>query len=312
MLLKTAFLLITTGASVFFPALSSVPLDRPFSASIAVRDESSGFTNVAALNPFFQQLAAFESHSRLRPIRIMQYGDSHTKADLFTGAVRKRLQRDFDGDGSRLVKTTSYSPSSNDGRMVVYQPLGINGARAKRLSEMSESPGFLQGVSQSRPDLIVIAYGTNEVTDLDWTVDSYSRMLSGIIARLRSADPDASILIIGPPDRSVAGAGGWTSARRMPSLLEAQKRAAFLAGAAFWSECDAMGGAGSMNTWVARGLGRLDHVHFTANGYDRLAGLFYSDLINAYRSGRVGTPASRKGLDLREMQGVPVTSKKSN
>lgn len=312
MMLKTVFLLITTSTSVFFPILASLPLDRPFPAVIAVRDESNGFTNVTALDSFLNQLWAFESHSRLRPIRIMQYGDSHTKADLFTGAVRKRFQRDFTGEVSRLVKTTSYSPLSAEGQTVVYQPLGINGARAKRLSEMSESPGFLQSVSQSRPDLIVIAYGTNEVTDLDWTVDSYSRMLSGIITRLRSAAPDVSILIIGPPDRSVAGEGGWTSVSRMPSLMEAQKRAAFLAGAAFWSEYDAMGGSGSMNTWVARGLGRFDHVHFTASGYDRLAGLFYDDLMNAYRSGRIAAPDSRKGLDLRVMRGVPVTPKKSN
>ena len=97
--------------------------------------------------------------------------------------------------------------------------------------------------------------------------------------------------------------------RRMPSLMEAQKRAAFLAGAAFWSEYDAMGGTGSMNTWVGRGLGRFDHVHFTASGYDKLAGLFYGDLMNAYRSGRTGTPESRKGLDLRVMRGVPITQK---
>jgi lysophospholipase L1-like esterase len=311
MLLKTAFLLFTTGASVWFPIGSSLPLDSPFSSALVARDESNGFINEAALDSFFRQLAAYESRTRVRPIKIMQYGDSHTKAELFTGAVRKRLRREFDGEASRLVKTTSYDASSNDGRFV-YEPLGVNGARAKRLNEMSESPGFLESVSHSRPDLIVIAYGTNEVTDLDWTVDSYSRMLSGIIARLRSAAPDASILIIGPPDRSVAGGGGWTSVRRMPLLLEAQKRAAFIAGAAFWSEYDAMGGSGSMNTWVARGLGRFDHVHFTASGYDRLAGLFYGELIKAYRSGRTGTPASRKGVDLRVMRGVPVTPKKSN
>jgi hypothetical protein len=93
----------------------------------------------------------------------------------------------------------------------------------------------------------------------------------------------------------------------MPSLMEAERRAAFMAGAAFWSECDAMGGAGSMNNWVGRGLGRFDHVHFTAAGYDRLAGLFYGDLMNAYRSGRSGTSDSRKGLDLRVMRGVPIT-----
>jgi lysophospholipase L1-like esterase len=194
----------------------------------------------------------------------------------------------------------------------VYQPIGINGARAKRLRDMSESGSFLRGVSQSKPDLIVIAYGTNEVTDGDWTIDSYSRMLVGIVTRLRSAAPEASFLIIGPPDRSVPGSGGWTSVTRMPLLLEAQRRAAFLAGAAFWNEYDAMGGAGSMNAWVARGLGRFDHVHFTAVGYRKLAELFYDDLMSAYRSDRSRLPEPGKNLDLRVMRGVPITSKKSN
>jgi lysophospholipase L1-like esterase len=308
MLLKTAFLLIATTTSVFFPVTTSVPLDQPFSATIATPGDNSGFTNVAALNSFFTQLAAFEAHNRVRPIRIVQYGDSHTKADLFTGAVRKRLQRDFTGDVSRFVKTTSYNPAA-DAQTIMYQPMGINGARAKRLSEMSESAGFLQSVAQTHPDLIVLAYGTNEVTDLDWTVESYSRMIAGIVSRLRSAAPNASILLIGPPDRSVDGAGGWTSVRRMPSLIEAEKRAALLSGAAFWSEYDAMGGVGSMNNWVARGLGRFDHVHFTASGYDRLAGLFYQDLMSAYRGGRMTAPEATKSLDLRVMRGVPVSSK---
>jgi hypothetical protein len=93
-------------------------------------------------------------------------------------------------------------------------------------------------------------------------------------------------------------------------LIEAQRRAAVLAGAAFWSEYDAMGGAGSMNVWVARGLGRFDHVHFTAGGYSKLAGLFYADLIGAYRGGRSASPATGNSLDLRVMRGVPASSKK--
>ncbi len=311
-MLKTVFLLLMTGTSVFWPIFMAVPLDGPVPATILVREDGKGITNGVALDSFFRQLAAIESRSRLRPIRIMQYGDSHTKADLFTGAVRKNLQRDFPGDFPRLVKSTSYGPMSADTKTLVYQPLGINGARAKRLRDMSESADFLRSVSQSRPDLIVIAYGTNEVTDGDWTVDSYSRMLVGIITRLRSAAPEASFLIIGPPDRTVPGSGGWTSAVRMPLLLEAQHRAAILAAAAFWSEYDAMGGAGSMNAWVARGLGRFDHVHFTAVGYGKLAGLFYDDLMNAYRSGRSSASESGNNLDLRVMRGVPLTSKKSN
>jgi lysophospholipase L1-like esterase len=312
MMLKTAFLLITTATSAFWPIFSAVPLDRSVPTMISMRDESNGITNVVALDSFFRKLAATEARTRYRPIRVIQYGDSHTKADLFTGAVRKNLLRDFAGDIPHLIKQTSYSPASVDGQAIVYQPLGINGARAKRLRDMSESASFLQSVSQTRPDLIVIAYGTNEVTDGDWTVDSYSRMLVGIITRLRSAAPEASFLIIGPPDRSVAGSGGWRSVTRMPLLLEAQRRAAILAGAAFWSEYDAMGGARTMNVRDARGLGRFDHVHFSAVGYNTLAGLFYADLMNAYRSGRTGSPDRGDILDDRVMRGVPVTSKKSN
>ena len=157
-------------------------------------------------------------------------------------------------------------------------------ARAKRLHSLTQNGAFLQGVAQLRPDLIVIAYGTNEVTDDDWTIASYERMLVDMIRRLHSAAPGASVLIIGPPDRAVQGSDGWISARKMSALLEAQRRAAFSADAALWSSYDAMGGAGSMNAWVARGLGRSDHVHLTPIGYNKLGRMFYGDLISVYRS----------------------------
>jgi lysophospholipase L1-like esterase len=313
MMLKTVFLLMTTGASVFWPISPDIPLAGSVPALISARDETH-ITNSSALDPFFRQLGATEARTRTRTLRIIQYGDSHTKADLFTGAVRKNLLRDFGGDVPRFVKQTTYKPASATGQLIAFQPLGINGARAKRLSDMSQSPGFLQSLAENKPDLIILAYGTNEVTDRDWTVDSYSRMLVGIITRLRSAAPEASFLILGPPDRSVSGSGGWASAQRMPLLLEAERRAAVTAGAAFWSEYDAMGGAGSMNVWVARGLGRFDHVHFTAVGYSKLAALFYTDLIKAYRGGRSSSPsngtATDTGMDLRVMRGIPVSAKK--
>ena len=54
------------------------------------------------------------------------------------------------------------------------------------------------------------------------------------------------------------------------------------ANAAFWNSYTAMGGAGSMNTWVSQGLGQNDHVHLTGAGYVRLGDLFYQDLLRAY------------------------------
>ena len=309
-MLKTALILIVTGSSVVWPMLMGERAGAGFAPT-----NDAAITNVAALNPFFRQLAAIEKHTRQRPLRIIQYGDSHTKADLFTGAVRKNFLRDFGGEMPALVKRTVYSSNVSAYAKTVYQPQGVNGARAKRLRDMCEDARFLQNLSQDHPDLIVLAYGTNEVTDQDWTVNSYSQMMIGIINRLRSAAPDASFLIVGPPDRAVASAEGWTSVRRMSALLEAQRRAAFSANAGFWSGYDAMGGAGSMNQWVGGGLARYDHVHFTAPGYAKLAGLFYRDLINAYRNGSpTASPSSPvKGIDMRVMQrNFPLSKKNLN
>lgn len=317
MKLKAALLLITTMISC---ALGSSLRATVFAGQLSIPppdlNDTTGVVNRGALGSFFQQLAAAENSGAYHPVRIIHYGDSHTKADLFTGAVRASLQRDF-GNGSRLVKKTSYRPVTAAGESIIYEALGVNGARAKRLRTLTDTSAFLQSLAQSNPDLIVIAYGTNEVTDDDWTTRSYEGMLAEIITRLRSAAPAASVLVLGPPDRAVFGPGGWTSAGRMPALIDAQRRAARDAGAAFWSAYDAMGGDGSMNAWVARGLARPDHVHLTAVGYHKLAGMFYRDLMNAYRahtSGRsfgVANPGfAPDSPDLRVMRGVPVNARR--
>ena len=160
---------------------------------------------------------------------------------------------------------------------VVFDVLGVNGARASRILSWNQ-PALAAVLAERKPDLIVLEYGTNEVADNGWTVVSYQRLLAGLLRRLQSAAPQASLILLGPPDRSDLP----VAVIRMPLLIEAQRRAAFQAGAAFWSSYDAMGGAGSMNAWLAQGLGQGDRVHLTRAGYNRLADYFYHDLMFAY------------------------------
>ena len=161
---------------------------------------------------------------------------------------------------------------------VSYDVLGINGARATRLLSWNDT-AFVDNVYQRKPDLIILAYGTNEVTDADWTVESYQRMFAGILRRFRRAAPQASILVYGPPDR----ADRPEAISKMPAMIEAQRRAAFEVGAAFWSSYAAMGGAGAMNSWASAGLGQPDHVHLSRAGYQRIGSMFYSDIMEAYQ-----------------------------
>src|SRR5438045_9780305 len=103
-----------------------------------------------------------------------------------------------------------------------------NSARTKRFISRNDT-AFVDNIVQRKPDLIIVAYGTNEVTDPDWTVESYQRMFAAILQRFRRAAPQASIIVYGPPDRGdVALAGS-----KMPAMIEAQRRAAFKAGAPY-------------------------------------------------------------------------------
>ncbi|HEX5430572.1 MAG TPA: hypothetical protein VFW83_01295, partial [Bryobacteraceae bacterium] len=54
--------------------------------------------NAAGLLPFFEQLFRNQQAALKGPVRILQYGDSHTAADLWTGELRSRFQEKF-GDG---------------------------------------------------------------------------------------------------------------------------------------------------------------------------------------------------------------------
>src|SRR5262249_21375971 len=51
--------------------------------------------NAAALVPFFEQLYRHQQGEIPGPLRILQYGDSHTAADEFTGDLRGHFQEKF-------------------------------------------------------------------------------------------------------------------------------------------------------------------------------------------------------------------------
>ena len=169
---------------------------------------------------------------------------------------------------------------------VSYDVLGINGARANRLLNWNDT-AFVDNLVQRKPDLIIIAYGTNEVSDNDWSVESYQRMFANILRRFRRAAPQASIIVYGPPDRADVDVSA-----KMPAMIEAQRRAAYEVGAAFWSSYAAMGGAGSMNAWAQQGLGQGDRVHLTSAGYVRMGGMFYNDLMLSYNDYKTRAPRS--------------------
>ncbi|MCU1334962.1 MAG: hypothetical protein JWO19_543 [Bryobacterales bacterium] len=165
---------------------------------------------------------------------------------------------------------------------VTYETLGINGAEASIVLGWNEET-LRSNIERRNPALIVLAYGTNEAGRRDLTVESYREMYSRLIERLRMAAPTATILVVGPPDRTQRIRKiGWQTMEKIDVVAEAQKQAALANGCAFWDLRAKMGGKGSMLKWVAAGMAQADHVHFTGPGYRMLGDAVFRDVMSQY------------------------------
>ncbi len=166
---------------------------------------------------------------------------------------------------------------------VTYDALGINGARATRPLAWDWQV-LAEQLQEHAPDLIVIAYGSNEVGDATLDLAQYRAQFTELLQRFQQAAPQASLLVIAPPDRATRLNGRWQSLRALPSLVALQRQAALSAGAGFWNLFQAMGGAGSINYWATRAtpLAQPDHVHLTRAGYKLVGEALYNELLRSY------------------------------
>jgi lysophospholipase L1-like esterase len=363
-----------------------------------------GIENPRALRPFFDQLHQLQADPQGQLVRVIQFGDSHTAADMFTGALRTLFQDKFgnggagfqypgypfagyhihgtkraqstgwialgthlrdigdglvgmggvslsteaagnwvsvDADATSLevqyliqpngghieirdndqllatvstaapdasspgtaghydttlpagshhieVLTTDAAPvrllglSTENASGITYESAGINGAEASLFLRWNET---LQQalMAQANPALIVLSYGTNEAGDRNWTEESYAALFRRIIERCRRLAPDASILVIGPPDRAMHnGRHGWAAFTGVDRIVAAQRSVCRQMNCAYWDQRTRMGGFGSMRDWVAVSWAQPDHTHFTGEGYNELASALFSDIVQQY------------------------------
>jgi lysophospholipase L1-like esterase len=168
---------------------------------------------------------------------------------------------------------------------VVLDTVGLNGARATTFLGWDEAT-WVSELARRKPDLVVLAFGTNESSDPAPTVERYARPIERLVARARAAAPAADCLVILPMDR-----GGHEFVSRLATISQGMAEAAHKAGCATWSALDAMGGAGSMDAWAHEHPARAgsDGLHLTGRGYMFLGSRLAADLLPS------PTPAVKPG-----------------
>ncbi|CAN5503462.1 SGNH/GDSL hydrolase family protein [soil metagenome] len=169
---------------------------------------------------------------------------------------------------------------------IVWDALGINGARASTTLQWSE-PHFKEQLAHRAPHLVVFAYGTNESAD-EQPVETLERQLVDALGRIARSVPTASCLILGPPDRAVESSGGWITAPKLENIIDMERDVARAAGCAFYNQLAAMGGPGTIALWSDQTPARAqkDRVHYTRDSYAAMGTSFANDVLRAYANWR--------------------------
>lgn len=159
---------------------------------------------------------------------------------------------------------------------VVFDTIGINGARVATILAW-ESEQLIQQIALRDPELLVLAFGTNEVFD-NTKVNQYEEHIALVVELARKAKPGLACWIVGPPD-SASISGG--SKERVSEVTDVQRTAAKTHGCAFSSQYELMGGEGSFKRWIDMRptRARTDRIHLSIAGYQVLGEMLSQELL---------------------------------
>ncbi len=183
---------------------------------------------------------------------------------------------------------------------VALSNLGVVGAQLQHFARTDDALVAAE-LQTYAPDLIVLAFGTNEGFTPKFDPRAYEATLRGQIDRLRTLAPGVPLLLLGAPDALTRNAALRSNADGMlltcpdpgPAPLFAppalgmvrgiQRKVASELGIAFWDWQAGMGGPCAARAWPNADppLMRPDHVHFRWPGGQILATRLQADIDRA-------------------------------
>lgn len=206
------------------------------------------------------------------------------------------------------VTVTSWATERGGEGGVILSNVGTVGSQLVHLGR-ADDPVVAAELAEARPDLLVVAFGTNEAFIPAFSVVDYEARLRSGIARLQRLAPGVPMLLLGAPDSATRqpalqsgavgfsapcflrspvpadaqAAGDWRPTAALSVVQAVQRRVAHDLGAAFWDWSAAMGGRCTATLWPGwtPPLMRGDRVHFTSAGGAEIARRLQADLDRA-------------------------------
>ncbi|MDO4223279.1 MAG: GDSL-type esterase/lipase family protein [Acinetobacter sp.] len=170
-----------------------------------------------------------------------------------------------------------WAKSANQAGAVV-SALGINGAELSYWNRWNQT-ALLNEFKTIQPQLVVLAYGTNEAYN-NVSPSRVKEILTQRIQQIRQASPNSAIMIASAPEalKNLSGSCG-TRPMYLSEIQQVQRQVAQEQRTLLWDWQAAMGGECSMKNWIANGNASKDGVHFTHTGYTQLGQQMANDLL---------------------------------
>ncbi|WP_066805747.1 GDSL-type esterase/lipase family protein [Moraxella oblonga] len=203
-------------------------------------------------------------------------------------AINATLPVTLYNDGANRSAIGGWWALNPNGQGAVVSAIGINGAELSYWNRWNDG-AWQRELSLMRPNLLVLAYGTNEAYN-GVSGQTVKQELIKRIRQIRTASPQTAILIMSAPEslKSTAGDCGVRPST-LTDVQRVQREVAQTERTLYWDWQNAMGGQCSMKWWIRQGKASSDGVHFSQSGYSELGYRFADDLLTLL-SKRTYTP----------------------
>ncbi|MGH1349536.1 MAG: GDSL-type esterase/lipase family protein [Methyloligellaceae bacterium] len=254
------------------------------------------------------------SHQQIIETNTLQYGMRRVRFPKTASSIS------VFPEGGKPITVMSWQ-SGHDKPGVRYVNLGVPGATVGFVQNLDAE--FVQRDIQSlKPSLIILNYGTNEGFDPITDAKAYEKKFNQLVQIFKSLAPEASVMVIGPPDAAFlpdfarrSGSSSstcsalskeeireyntlmnnkssrlarWHPPLNLDPVRRAMRRAAAGSAVYFWDWSQAMGGACGIHAWVHASPKKAtdDHRALTAEGGKESAKRLFNVLMagfDAYR-----------------------------
>ncbi|WP_244596251.1 GDSL-type esterase/lipase family protein [Escherichia coli] len=186
----------------------------------------------------------------------------------FTDPVYVPSSFSFSADRNQRPEFAGIWLTAMHSQGVIVSSLGINGAQISMLDRWEKN--WVDTLAQIKPDMVILAYGTNEAFSSDISVRHYQETLIRQIRAIRQANPDVAVLLIGPGS-SIRNKNMSECMQRQPvslkKIISVQKEVSGREHTLFWDWFSWMGGDCSVDRWTHQGKAAKDRIHLTPEGY---------------------------------------------